>query len=259
MTIFLALILGVVEGLTEFFPISSTGHLIFLSQIFQIPETDSIKLFQVFIQFGAVLAILVLYWKDILRERKIISSAIVGFIPAMIVGFFLYKIIKDFLFGNLIVVGSALVIGGILIFIFEKYHASREVDESKIKDRIPNNKEAFIIGLAQALAVIPGTSRSLMTVLSGLSLGFKRERIVFFSFVLSIPTIGAASLYDLYKTSAVITSGDVLFLVVGFLSAFLVSLFVLKVFLGYVKNNSFKIFGFYRIFLGLLILLLSIF
>ena len=139
MTIFLALILGVVEGLTEFFPISSTGHLIFLSQIFQIPETDSIKLFQVFIQFGAVLAILVLYWKDILRERKIISSAIVGFIPAMIVGFFLYKIIKDFLFGNLIVVGSALVIGGILIFIFEKYHASREVDESKIKDRIPNN------------------------------------------------------------------------------------------------------------------------
>ena len=259
MTIFLALILGVVEGLTEFFPVSSTGHLIFLSQLFQIPETDSIKLFQVFIQFGAVLAILVLYWKDILRERKIISSAIVGFIPAMIVGFVLYKIIKDFLFGNLIVVGSALVIGGILIFIFEKYHASREVDESKIKDRIPNNKEAFIIGLAQALAVIPGTSRSLMTVLSGLSLGFKRERIVFFSFVLSIPTIGAASLYDLYKTSAVITSGDVLFLAVGFLSAFLVSLFVLKVFLGYVKNNSFKIFGFYRIFLGLLILLLSIF
>ncbi len=259
MTIFLALILGVVEGLTEFFPVSSTGHLIFLSQLFQIPETDSIKLFQVFIQFGAVLAILVLYWKDILRERKIISSAIVGFIPAMIIGFVLYKIIKDFLFGNLIVVGFALVVGGVLIFIFEKYHASREVDESKIKDRIPNNKEAFIIGLAQALAVIPGTSRSLMTVLSGLSLGFKRERIVFFSFVLSIPTIGAASLYDLYKTSAVITSGDVLFLAVGFLSAFLVSLFVLKVFLGYVKNNSFKIFGFYRIFLGLLILLLSIF
>ena len=259
MTIFLALILGAVEGLTEFFPISSTGHLIFLSELFQIPETDSLKLFQVFIQFGAVLAILVLYWKDILRERKIISSAIVGFIPAMIVGFVLYKTIKDFFFGNLMVVGLALIIGGVLIFIFEKYHVKREMDESKIKDRIPNNREAFIIGLAQALAVIPGTSRSLMTVLSGLSLGFKRERIVFFSFVLSIPTIGAASLYDLYKTSAVISSTDILFLIIGFLSAFLVSFFVLKVFLGYVKKNSFKIFGFYRILLGLFILLLSIF
>lgn len=259
MTIFLAIILGAIEGLTEFFPVSSTGHLIFFSEIFNIPESDALKLFQVFIQFGAVLAILVLYWKDILRERKIITSAIFGFIPAMVVGFLLYKTIKSLLFGNLIIVGSALIIGGILIFIFERYHSRREVDESKIKDRIPNNKEAFIIGLAQALAVIPGTSRSLMTVLSGLSLRFKRERIVFFSFVLSVPTIGAAAMYDLYKTSAVIASSDITFLVVGFLSAFLVSVFVLKIFLSYVKKNSFRIFGFYRIFLGLLILLLSIF
>ena len=95
MTIFLAIILGVVEGLTEFFPVSSTGHLIFLSEIFNIPQTDTLKLFQVFIQFGAVLAILVLYWKDMLKERKIISSVIVGFIPSMVVGFFLYRIIKD--------------------------------------------------------------------------------------------------------------------------------------------------------------------
>lgn len=254
MNIFQALILAVVEGVSEFLPISSTGHLILVSRLLSIPQTEFVKSFEIIIQFGAILAVVVLYWKRFLTDTKSLSRILIAFIPTMIVGLVLYKFIKTFLLGNTFIVSASLIIGGLLIILLEKIYQSKKSHLSKVSDVSP--KKSVIIGLGQSLAVIPGVSRSASTILTGLFLGLDRKTAAEFSFLLAVPTMAAASVLDLTKSSWGFSADEWVVLGVGFIGAFITALFAVKWFLGFVQKHSFTPFAIYRIIIGLLFLVL---
>lgn len=200
MTFFDSLILGIVEGLSEFLPISSTGHLIIASHFLSLEQTDFVKMFEVAIQFGAILSVAVLYTRRVLFDWEGIKRLIVALIPAVVVGGIFYPFIKK-LFESEATVAWALLIGGILIIVFEFWHKEKpdaEEDFSRMSYRT-----AFLVGVFQTFAVIPGVSRSGATILGGLLLGMKRTAIVEFSFLLAVPTMLAASVLDLAETGGV--------------------------------------------------------
>jgi undecaprenyl-diphosphatase len=243
-----AIILGIVEGLTEFLPISSTAHLIIANQLLAIPITEFVKSFDIFIQLGAILAVIVLYLRRLLLDRPTFQKIIVAFIPTAIVGLLLYPFVKKNLLGNLHVVGYALLIGGIIMIIFEHSKQSKKVEKHISYYR------ALMIGIFQSLAIVPGVSRAGATIIGGQSLGIKRKTIVEFSFLLAIPTIMAASGLDLVKSNVSFNTSEWLLLIIGFISAFITALFAVRFFLRYIENHSFSAFGWYRIIIGLLIL-----
>lgn len=248
MDLFHALVFGAVEGVTEFLPISSTGHLILLGIAFKLPETDFLKSFEIAIQLGAILAVLVLYGKRLLKNREILARVAVAFLPTGAIGFVLYKVIKKFLLGNVAVVLWALLLGGLALIIFERL--LRRQGGSAAPVAFITYRQAFLIGVGQSLSVIPGVSRAAATIVSGLALGLSRETVVEFSFLLAIPTMAAATGYDLLKSAASFSSADIGALALGFAAAFVTALFAIRFLLRFIKTHSFVPFGIYRIILA---------
>lgn len=248
-----AIILSIVEGITEFLPISSTGHLILTSQLLGIPETEFIKSFEIYIQLGAILAVIVLYGQKYLQNIKVWKNVVTAFIPTALIGFSLYKFIKTFLLGNSMVVVLSLLIGGILLIILEKIHHQKNTSIGKIEDL--SLKQSFLIGLAQSISIIPGVSRSASTILGAMFLGVKRGTAVEFSFLLAVPTMLAASGYDLLKSDFAFSSNDWVLIAFGFIGSFITALLVIKWFIKFVQTNTFIPFGIYRIVLGIIFLL----
>lgn len=254
LTIFQAIVLGIVEGITEFLPISSTGHMILVSALMHIQETDFVKSFEIIIQLGSILAVVVLYFKTLLVNWKVLSRVIVGFIPTGIIGLTVYKILKQYLLGNTSIVLWSLLIGGVLLIVFEHYH-KEPAGESESLENI-TYRDAAIIGLFQAIAIIPGVSRSAATIVGGLLLGYKRKTVVEFSFLLAVPTMLAATGLDLLKNHSALSGGATV-LAVGFITSFIVALIAVKWLLKFIKNHTFTGFGIYRIaaaILGFIIL-----
>lgn len=262
MTIFHAIILGIIEGLTEFLPISSTGHLILASNILHIDQTEFLKSFEVIIQLGAVLAVLILYIKKIISNKKIIINLICAFIPTAIIGLLFYSQIKNFL-GNVIIVPITLILGGLIIIWVENIVKNKEVEAINnpasdlnidLKSNLISKKESFILGAIQTLAFIPGVSRSGAIIIGGLLRKISRAEVVEFSFMLALPTILAASGLDLVKSGFSFTQYEWLLLAIGFVTAFIVAIIAVKKFLKFITNHSFKSFGWYRIIVGIIFL-----
>jgi len=258
MTILHSLIFGIVEGVTEFLPISSTAHLEIAQRLLNIASTDFVKSFEIAIQLGAITAVVLLYKKKLFSSIRYFRNIILAFIPTAIIGFSLYKIIKNFLFGNLYIAALMLLIGGIIIIFYER-KTKNKVDNASLKTiEALTVKELLTIGCAQALAVVPGVSRSGAVIISGRMLGLNQKLITEFSFLLAIPTMLAATAYDLLKSGFYFSSGDWTNLVIGFAAAFITALFAVKWLLDYIKTHNFTAFGYYRIALGILLFLLLI-
>ena len=247
MSLLYALILGVVEGVTEFLPISSTAHLILASHLLHLTETEFVKSFQIIIQLGAILSVVVLYWKKFWNWDVLIKLA-VAFIPTGVIGLTVYKIVKGYLLGNLHVVLASLLIGGIALIIFERFNKNEMADEIDFSEI--TYKRALLIGLFQTIAVIPGVSRSAATIVGGSLIGISKRTIVEFSFMLAVPTMLAASVLDLYKSHSAI-SENIPALGVGFVVSFVTAIVAIKSFLNFLKKRDFTFFGWYRIALAI--------
>jgi undecaprenyl-diphosphatase len=245
-----AAILGIVEGVSEFLPISSTGHLILASHLMGLKPTDFLKSFEIAIQVGAILSVLVLYWRELLVNRAIMKRVALAFVPTGVIGLTLYKTIKSYLLGSPSVVLWALAAGGLFLIVFECRH--REKTDAVARTEDISYRQALIIGLFQAIAVIPGVSRSASTIIGGLVLGLKRKTIVEFSFLLAVPTMAAATGYDLLKSAALFSLDQAQFMAVGFVMSFIVALISIKFLLRFIQTHTFIPFGFYRIAIVLL-------
>lgn len=250
------IILGIVEGVTEFLPISSTAHLILTSDLLNIPQTNYQKSFEIAIQLGAILSVIVLYWRSFLMDFKVLKRIAVAFIPTGVIGLLLYKTVKQYLLGSTAVVLWALLLGGIFIIAFElfkKESADYIAGESSISEigNISYTK-CLVIGLFQAVAIIPGVSRAATTIIGGLLLGLKRKTIVEFSFLLAAPTMLAATGFDLLKNYKEFSGSQFGYLALGFLVSFVVAILSIKFLLRYIKTHDFKSFGVYRIAVAIL-------
>lgn len=248
MTIIQAILLGILEGATEFLPISSTGHLILARHLLGIVESPFTTSFLIAIQLGAIAAVIVSFWRSFL-DVEILKRLLTAFVPTAIIGFLLYKVIKGFLLGNEMIVVIALLVGGILLIVFEYLHTER-TDGTDTLSAI-SYPQAFVIGLFQSIAIVPGVSRSGATILGGLLLGMRRAAIVEFSFLLAVPTMLAATGYDLLKTYSTFETGNIGTMLIGAAAAFVVALLALRFFLAFVKTRTFIPFGVYRILLAL--------
>jgi undecaprenyl-diphosphatase len=252
-----SIILGLVEGVTEFLPISSTAHLIITSHILGISNSEFLKSFEIIIQFGAILAVVVLYFKKIISSRTLWKKVIAGFIPTAVIGYVLYHFIKHVLIGNIVVVSCALVIGGIILITFEFFQERKTRDNlspalvGKTLSEI-TMQDAMIVGIIQSLAVIPGVSRSAATIVGGRLIGISRAAIVEFSFLLAVPVIAGAAALDLIKTPITFSSNEWIMLAIGTLVSFIVAIFAIQTFLKFIQKNSFAVFGWYRVVAGIL-------
>ncbi len=252
-----AFLLGIIEGLTEFLPVSSTGHLIIFGDLLNYTGEQS-DTFKIFIQLGAVLGVAWFYrqklWQVISginqpQERRFVTNLLIAFMPAVVLGLMFHQAIKTYLF-NPITVAIALIVGGFLILLIErKVHTPRiqTVDEMGPLD-------ALKVGCMQTLALFPGVSRSGATIMGGLLCGLSRTAATEFSFFLAMPTMFAATIYDLYKSRDLLHAGDIPVFAVGFITAFITAVIVVKLFLAYVSKHNFTVFAWYRIVFGTLVL-----
>jgi undecaprenyl-diphosphatase len=243
-------ILSIIEGVTEFLPISSTGHLILASKLLGIMETDFVKTFEIVIQLGAILAVVVLYFKKFISSFNLIKKLIVAFIPTAIVGFTLYPLIKGVLLGSSAITLNALFWGGIALIGIEWFLKRKKI-EAKSENQI-SYKQSLVIGAFQSLSVIPGVSRAAATIIGGLLTGLNRETATEFSFLLAVPTMIAASALDIYKSRQILMSGDLFSILIGTFFSFVFAMIAVKFLIGYVKKHDFTAFGVYRIVLAIL-------
>lgn len=251
MTYLQAIIIAIIEGLTEFLPVSSTGHMILASSLMRIEDEEFAKTFEIVIQLGAIMAVVLLYFKRFLSGFNIYLKLFAAFLPTGIVGILAYKYIKEFLF-NPITVSISLIIGGVVLILVDKWSEKREslytsTDDIKYTDAIK-------IGLFQCLSMVPGVSRAAATILGGVFAGFNRQQAAEFSFLLAVPTMFAASGLDLLESYENIHKDDITILLVGALVAFLVAIIAVKGFITFLTRYGFKHFGYYRIVLGILFL-----
>jgi undecaprenyl-diphosphatase len=252
-----AAVLGIVEGLTEFLPVSSTGHLLLMEQFFGFSDADFGKSFTVLIQFGAILALLSIYavrlWQLFIglfndtQSRRFVLGVLIAFLPAAVIGALAYKFIKEVLF-NPWIVCITLIIGGIVLYV---------VDRMDLKPRYHDATRFslpmyLIIGLAQCVSMIPGVSRSGATIVSAMLLGADRRAAAEFSFWLAMPTMAGAFAYDLYKNHTQMSGGNFLLVAIGFVVSFICAWIVVKTFLGYVSRHGFTLFVGWRIVVGAL-------
>lgn len=258
MDIIQTIIIAIVEGLTEFLPVSSTGHMIIAQQLLGIESTDFVKAFTVIIQFGAILSVIVLYWKRFFQSWTFYLKLLSGFIPAAILGL-LFNDKIDNMLESITVVSIMLVLGGIFMLFIDKLFKTPEEGKTS-----PTYKNAFVIGLFQCIAMIPGVSRSMATIVGGLTQKLTRRAAAEFSFFLAVPTMAAATGYKLLKlflepNGSQILQDNIQTLVIGNVVAFIVAMLAIKFFIDYITKYGFKLFGWYRIVVGgiLLILLFS--
>lgn len=256
MTIIQTFILGIVEGISEFLPVSSTFHLIWTSQLLGMVQSDFVKLFQVFIQSGAILAVVFLYWKEILKSSALMKRLILSFIPTALVGYFLYGMIKGVFFENIQFTTTVFIVIG-AVFLIVEYLIGRRIIKIKKEIAILTYRDAILVGLFQALAVIPGVSRAGAVLVGMMFLGYRRDESAKYSFMLSIPTILAASVFDFWemKDIAMQDNGSILTLTIGTAVAFVSAYFGVSWLIRYLQNHSLSIFGWYRIAIGIILLL----
>lgn len=253
MTLVQTVVLGVVEGLTEFLPISSTAHLILASKLLNLRTSDFLKSFEISIQLGAIASIVFLYWKTLISKWDLNTKIVAAFVPTAIVGLIFYKLIKNVLLENYLISVYALFFGGMALIIFELFYREKESDIKELADI--SYKQAVVIGLFQSISIIPGVSRAAATILGGMTMGIKRKTIVEFSFLLAIPTMIAATGLDLIKSADVFSRADILNLGIGFAVSFITAMISVKFLLKFIQNNSFASFGIYRIIIALLFLI----
>ena len=253
MDLWQTILLAIVEGLTEFLPVSSTGHMIIASSLMGISNLPVTKIFEVNIQFGAILSVVVLYWKRFFNTLDFYKKLFVAVIPALVIG----KLLDDYIdqmLESVATVAVMLVLGGIVLIFVDKWfkHPERPVTD-------PSYKTALIIGFFQCIAMIPGVSRSAASIIGGMTQHMTRKAAAEFSFFLAVPTMFAAASYKLLKNYHQIRSEDIETLLIGNVVAFIVAMLAIKFFVGFLTRYGFKIFGYYRIGLGILILLMLYF
>lgn len=254
-----AAVMGIVEGLTEFLPISSTGHLILAGALLNFTG-DKIKVFEIAIQTGAIVAVIIVYWQRLVstaaqlpssdRARRFAINVFIGFLPAVVFGLLLGKMIKAHLFTP-VVVASTFIIGGLIILWVERRAATR-VRVNEVEDMTP--LDALKVGLVQCLALVPGTSRSGATIIGGMLLGLSRKAATDFSFFLAIPTLIGAGVYSLYKERALLSAADVPLFLVGLVFSFVSAWICVRWLLRYISTHNFVVFAWYRIVFGLIVL-----
>ncbi|KKR76584.1 MAG: Undecaprenyl-diphosphatase [Candidatus Levybacteria bacterium GW2011_GWA2_40_8] len=249
MDIIQTVVLAIIEGLTEFLPISSTGHLILASDFLNIRQTDFLKSFEIYIQLGAILSVLFLYLGR-LKKKEVILPTLTAFLPTAAIGFLLYGTVKNFLLGNTLITLAALFWGGVFIILIEYFYKEREHHVESI-EKI-SLKNSFIIGLFQSVSLVPGVSRAAATIIGARLMGVRRKTAAEFSFILALPTMLSATTLDLIKSDFSFTTNETLLIILGFVSSFVVATLAIKFFVDYIQNHSFIIFGIYRIILSIL-------
>ena len=252
MTYLQAIIIAIIEGITEFLPISSTGHMILASTIMNIHEDEFVKTFEISIQLGAILAIVMLYRKTFFKGIPIYLKLAAAFLPTAIIGFLAYDFIKTRLF-NSTVVAVSLIVGGIILILIDKKVVAQKSQTVALEEI--SYKRAFSIGLIQCFSMIPGVSRAAATIIGGVFNGLDKKQATEFSFLLAVPTMLAATGYDLLKTSTGFTKHEAVLLLIGLIIAFITAWVAVKIFLKIVEHYGFKHFGYYRIAIGVLFLL----
>jgi undecaprenyl-diphosphatase len=249
MTEIQAIIIAIIEGITEFLPVSSTGHMILTSSIMGIAEDDFTKLFTIVIQLGAILSVLVLYWKRFLQSWDFYKKLLVAFLPAVFLGL-LFNDLIDKLLESPLTVAVSLVLGGIILLKVDDWFGQN-------KEKEITYKKALKIGFYQTLAMIPGVSRSGASIVGGMMQKLDRKTATEFSFFLAVPTMFGATakkLWDYYQKGLILSDKEINLLLIGNIVAFVVAMIAIKSFINYISNKGFKIFGYYRIIIGLLII-----
>ena len=253
MDLFQAIILGIIEGFTEFLPISSTGHMIVASRFLGLPQSDNIKAFEVIIQLAAILAVVVIYKEKFsLKKIELWKKLIVAYLPIAIVGFIFRHQIKELF--SIQIVAIMFIVGGVIFLIVEKFYREKEHFIKRVED--VTYKQSLWIGIAQVFALIPGTSRAGSTIIGGLLVGLNRKISAEFSFLLAFPVMLTVSGYDMLKHYKEFSSENILTLEVGFLVSFVVAFITIKLFLSFLERFTFVSFGVYRILFGVLLLAL---
>jgi undecaprenyl-diphosphatase len=253
MNLIQAIIIAIVEGITEFLPVSSTGHMVVTSTLMGISHEQFTKLFTVVIQLGAILSVIVLYWKRFIQSFNFYYKLFVAFIPAAIFGL-LFSDQIDALLENATVVGVMLILGGIFFLFVDKLF-----DDKNAKDEIPSYFKSFIIGCFQCVAMVPGVSRSAATIIGGLSQKLTRKAAAEFSFFLAVPTMFAATakkIFDFYGEGITLNTEQIKLLAVGNVVAFIVAMIAIKSFITFLTKHGFKLFGYYRIIAGIFVLIM---
>jgi len=249
MDIFQAIIIAIVEGITEFLPVSSTGHMIITQKLLGIEPNSFVKLFTVNIQFGAILSVIILYWKRFFQTFDFYFKLFIAFLPAAFLGF-LFSGYIDQMLESVLVVAVSLVLGGVFLLFIDSWF-NNPSENQKI-----SSKKALVIGFFQVIAMIPGVSRSAATIIGGLTQKLSRKNATEFSFFLAVPTMFAASVYEMIKSYKSIQPEHINVLIVGNLVAFLVAILAIKGFITFLTRHGFKVFGYYRIIVGAIILIL---
>lgn len=255
MNIIEIIILGVIEGITEFLPISSTAHLILVSKIFGLHQTEFLKFFEVFIQSGAIMAVILEYFYFIKKNSFLIKKIVLSFLPTALVALVSYRLIKNIFFENTLLIICSMIAVGFLFIVLE-FLIKKNFIQLNLSLNQLTNLQAILIGIFQGLAIIPGISRAGAVILIMMLLGFKRKDSVLYSFLLAVPTIIGASFYDLFKTgfNSFNTNNNFIFLVVGFFVSFVTALFAIKWFVNYLQKNNLIVFGIYRIIFGFILI-----
>ena len=252
MTLIQSIIIAIIEGITEFLPISSTGHMIIASTLMKINNDEFVKTFEICIQIGAIMAIMLMYVKKFLSGLNIYFKLMVAFLPTAIIGFLAYDIIKSYLF-NPIVVATSLILGGIILIFIDQKVENQQTTVLEIESI--SYKNAFLIGLFQCISMIPGVSRAAATIIGGIFNGLNKKQATEFSFLLAVPTMLAASSYDLLKTNIHFNSQEIMILGLGLVIAFVTAWITVKFFLKFISHYGFKHFVYYRIVIGIIFLL----
>ena len=263
MNLIQTIIIAIIEGLTEFLPVSSTGHMIIASSFMRIAEDDFTKLFTIVIQLGAILSVVVLYWKRFFQSLDFYFKLFVAFIPAVVLGLLLNDVIDELL-ESPVTVAISLIIGGfILLKVDDWFKANELIDEQNPKAHTEiSYSTAFKIGLFQCLAMIPGTSRSGASIVGGMTQKINRKTAAEFSFFLAVPTMLGATVkkgYDYYKAGFELSGDQINYLILGNVIAFIVALIAIRSFIDYLSKKGFKVFSYYRIVLGFALLIIHFF
>lgn len=257
MSLFQAIILAIIEGITEFLPVSSTGHMILAASAMKVTPSEFTKLYIIAIQLGAILSVVVLYWKRFLGkiDFNFYRKLLVAFIPAVVFGL-LFKKYIDQLLESTVVVAISLLVGGIIFLLLDKWFKKSEIEG---EDEVRKDSTALKIGMFQVLAMIPGVSRSAATIIGGIANGLNKKAAAEFSFFLAVPTMFGATakdLWDFHDKGLSLDSNEIMLLIVGNVVAFIIALLAIKTFINYISKHGFNLFGWYRIILGIIVLVL---